>query len=527
MSTDILSLPVDIPWEQFAITPDMFDAEFNNPDLPPKWRSSISVFYYVVPEEESKDLYPNRRIMYLKVSASITGYNFEDSVLGDEFLDDYKGELVRNDVLDDFETSLLEKITGTLSFYSACEGAILQLAVFPHKSDGEVPLQNFPYVQDFEPKKREVYETCNKSGEILSGSSSNLNLANGLTSTSSTEESDIFTGVSASVNVMGSGGSASVSGEWGTRRHTGEETSNVVTTDASRDKRETQSFNTTINHMYQPLLSYHLGTNRVLWSISPRPNIVESEFNLIRPSLGSGYTEERTKIGRKLEGIQEMFIVVSMPKTQKGLCIQATLDTGHSVPNVSADYDTVADYHLVVMRRTIQACGTFDSKGHFATDRPLPTARLAVTPYVVAESSTTAPVGILYGEVLNANKKKHMILKANARSKFILQRMLDTFSSRTYKPRPFGETDVFKNIVFECMKKSDHPLHKIKSISSAQLTKLKLFKINTVGDLLKALSTTQNAGVREIGRSIAEKTCLISKKIMDYEKIKSRGDGRA
>jgi hypothetical protein len=65
---------------------------------------------------------------------------------------------------------------------------------------------------------------------------------------------------------------------------------------------------------------------RALFVIAPRPHIASDkpgvDFNLIRGE-------------RKLEGIQDMFLVVYVPKRLGGLCLQASLDTGHDVEDES------------------------------------------------------------------------------------------------------------------------------------------------------------------------------------------------
>ncbi len=108
----------------------------------------------------------------------------------------------------------------------------------------------------------------------------------------------------------------------------------------------------------------------------------QTEFNLIDGA-------------RKLEGIQEVFVVVHMPKTLAGFCIQAGLDTGHEVitrvayqalmgrpvdnhgptlpnggnkppvppPNPPPPPPSTPIKQLVVTRHIVQSCGTFDQNG--------------------------------------------------------------------------------------------------------------------------------------------------------------------
>ena len=143
--------------------------------------------------------------------------------------------------------------------------------------------------------------------------SNELEVRKGTTETKATEESNILTGASASFSAPFGGGSASVSGEWGTREKSGTETVDMTTTDASRERRETTSHTTSFNQLYQLLNAYHLGTNRCVFLVAPRPHIVTTETGQIDFNLLDG--------PRRLEGIQNFFLVVEAPKQLKGLCL--------------------------------------------------------------------------------------------------------------------------------------------------------------------------------------------------------------
>ena len=74
-----LGLPTDIPWERVCFTEDMLDRVVCDERLPPKWQSSLAVFRYV--PEEDYQLFPSYEISYLKVTATITGYQaLEDEI---------------------------------------------------------------------------------------------------------------------------------------------------------------------------------------------------------------------------------------------------------------------------------------------------------------------------------------------------------------------------------------------------------------------------------------------------------------
>lgn len=525
MSAEAPKSPKDITWERLAFSPDMFDTNFGDPSTPPKWRSSLAAFYYTVPEDETKENYPDRRIMYLRVMASITGCNFtSEGLVADEFVVEKLKELLDKNVLNNYQTSILQTITGKLSYYYPCSGTILQVAVFPHKSEKNVSLEDFPYVQDFEPKKRELYETVNRSGEVLAGSSEKLNLTKGTTTAESTEESDILTGVSVKVGGWGVSAETEIEGKWGTERTSETEQSETRTTDTSMERKETQSFTTTINQMYQPLLSYHLGTNRALWTISPRPNTVDSEFNLI--DVSRARSDGETAVGRKLEGIQDMLLVVNLPKNRKGLCLQVTLDTGFDV------YDAGIDslYFLVVMRRILQACGKFDIEGKFKPDPPgLKMNILKETlkkdyigiPVAVNEFQVAKQESIDVKYLGSPSKKQDFVQEANIHSKYVMRKMLDGFSSRRYKPRHFVETEAFKTVVKNCLEESDYQLEKMKVFSGAEMAVLNRLRIKTVGDLVKAMPQIRDEDILKGAKRILDMSGAIGQKIIEYERGKT------
>jgi len=65
MTTQTLTVPLDITWQRLGYSRDMIDTNFGDINLPPKWRSSLAVYSYVVPEEQTAESYPDSRIGYL------------------------------------------------------------------------------------------------------------------------------------------------------------------------------------------------------------------------------------------------------------------------------------------------------------------------------------------------------------------------------------------------------------------------------------------------------------------------------
>ncbi len=70
-TSNLMSLPLDVPWTLLATSEDMLDTAYGDSQYPPKWLSSLAIFYYEAPREEQP--YSNRTIAFLKISCSIAG----------------------------------------------------------------------------------------------------------------------------------------------------------------------------------------------------------------------------------------------------------------------------------------------------------------------------------------------------------------------------------------------------------------------------------------------------------------------
>jgi hypothetical protein len=487
MTSQALTIPFDITWRRFAYSRDMIDTNFKSALLPPKWRSSMAVYSYVVPAEQTAESYPGSRILYLRLTCSLTGWNPNEELREAVDLDE------AGDELDDLQHSSWQAIQseGWADQYWPCLGAIAQLAVFPSEED-EVGPDEFPFILDVEPKKRELYETRSETGEFMSGSSDTVNVRKGTTTTESTEEADIETGggLSIPVPIPGVGifpVGGNVSGEWGTRDRKGTESVDMTTTDSSREKRETLSSTTTFSQLYQLMNAYHLGTNRCVLLVAPRPHTATSateqvDFNLLKGA-------------RALEGIQDFFVIVQAPSTLKGLCIQATLETGHTVnqrlgvlrmrkdddfdipddipdfdpppaeepddPLPNEDPDDSVSERLVITRRTIANCGLFDESGELVpvgADIVLPDRGGRVS--VVGE--TTVAEGLPEKVVVARTDRRDTSTRgqqmvADQRNRFhrrVMHAMLSNFTARRYKPRRFIETTTARSLAQLTLRRS-------------------------------------------------------------------------
>jgi hypothetical protein len=319
MSVLNLNLPSDIPWRRRCVSQDMLAEHPCGDDLPPKWRSSIAVYDYE-PDPETQR-FPGRKVVYFKITCSITGYVEGGSEI--------EGRLAWRDV-DEVKVAEIERL---LDLYHPCSGALLQVSVGlpagdPRGADG-------PYIMDFQPKRRELYTLVSETGERASRSLETLAVRKGGSTTESLEVLDVdqgyAVGVSGSVGAgegIGVGGSYNYSrqGQWGTKALGAEERNRLETTDRSREQREVYSHTTQLSQLYSLLDSYHAGTNRAVFLLQPRPFTSELHTGFVRGP-------------RALDGVQEFFFAVSVPAEAEEVCVSAALDTAHVLQRFDHDHD--------------------------------------------------------------------------------------------------------------------------------------------------------------------------------------------
>lgn len=308
MALNTLAFPADIQWRRLCVSSDMLVRDVCESEFPPRWRSSIAVFIYEPPEDQQT--YPDHVVSYLKVSSSITGIQPGAEVGMD-----------RPEAIAAFnDAKVIEDFTSVVDRYYPCYGAVLEVAVKPHLDGedlGHVPLTSFPYFIDFEPKKREVIEVVTDTGERMSRSEAGLSVRKGTTTTEGHEVMDTDTwgigaGVSAGVASLGGMFSSSSS----TKDMTGTQHENIRTTDHAREQRESYSHQTQLTQMYHQFTGYHIGTNRAVFFMLPRPHILDREHTFVNGP-------------RQLEGVQDVFLVMMRPKTTQTVCVQAYLETAH------------------------------------------------------------------------------------------------------------------------------------------------------------------------------------------------------
>lgn len=313
MQLSELTMPLDIPWKRAGVSADMIDEVGADRDFPEKWRSSMAFFSHEPDPDSLPSEYCDRRITYLKVACTITNYQLPSfslipSLSGPEkedvtVLDEMREKYADFYAWKDFDARVTDSYP--------CYGALLQVGIYPNPADG-VALHDYPYISSIQPRKREMYEVVTESGEVAAQSGNKLNVLKGTTTTDTTEKYELDLGGRG----YGWNFVQAAAGQHGNVTSNQTQDQSVTTVDASREKRESNAYSTSLNHIYSLLQSYHLGTNRAVFLLQPRPRIQDAHATFVRGI-------------RRLEGVQEFFLIINRPRAVKGICIEAALETAH------------------------------------------------------------------------------------------------------------------------------------------------------------------------------------------------------
>jgi hypothetical protein len=361
-----LDLPIDIPWERLCVTRDMLDPATTAAAMPPLWQTSIAIYRYVPPDESQ--VYPNRRLVYYKVTCTITNYQPKSEQITGLI---EAGEFTSGYMLD-------AEVQRRLSTSLPCTAAVVQVSVSP--SETGKPVEAFPYFIDAQPRQRVLYEQVTEGQERASRSLEGLQIRKSAGTSESQEVLDVDTGGGVNVGVGGVGVGGQRSGEWGSKSMSKQDADRITTTDGSREQRETVSFTTQLSQMYTLLQAYHLGTNRVFFYITPRPHVVEPPTGIAGP--------------RKLDGIQDLFLIVSQAKGDALPCITARLDTGHLSILPTFDFDRSQPPQILTLDIPAPAPLTNDPS-QIATTDGNDAAYNCFFKSVTASNDLTAPPGFI------------------------------------------------------------------------------------------------------------------------------------
>ncbi len=317
----VLPLPVDIPWRRRCVTEDMIDVGDCGRELPPRWQPSIAVFEYEPPESEQ--IHDDLTVSYLKVTCSITGHTSEElSTLGN--------------LVPYYYDPSVEEFVLTSAEQDACYGALVHVTVQPRERD--IDVSEYPFIADFQPKRRELLELVTQTGSTLTRSLDEVQVRKGGTTATNSEIADSDKQIDWSA--LGAAGGAAAGGALGGPAGAvaggaiGSElggmlsgsqsdkpvnqapTENLLTTDRSVEKREEYSHTTHLSQMYHQLTSYHLGTNRALFFVLPRPHVVQTLRTFVNGP-------------RQLEGIQEFMLTVVRPRSMEHVCVNVIMELAH------------------------------------------------------------------------------------------------------------------------------------------------------------------------------------------------------
>ncbi len=302
MAANDVYLPVNIPWKLLATSHDMMDKTLGNGSAP-LWRSSLAMFTYE-PEYKPAD-HGDQRISYVKLVCSITGF---------------QSDRIRPKAVDfgPLPPKAVHELQKQLNRYYACYGVLLQVSVHPEDAADRSDISRYPIIVGMEPKQRDLYEVVTETGQALNSSSNRVSVDKGLSSSFSANSGWNLSGTASSSPTGGGGTGGSITGGVSGSSTTGINDQTSTDVDYSREKQESESHVTTLTQMYNLLQSYHVGTNRALVLLQPRPHLTEQ-------------VEKRTFINgpREIEGIQEFLFIVSRPADVEHICVEGLLETGH------------------------------------------------------------------------------------------------------------------------------------------------------------------------------------------------------
>ena len=240
--------------------------------------------------------------------------------------------------------------------------------------------------------------------------------------------------------------------------------------------------------------------------MAPRPATKSSNFVLIDDSGG----------GRVLEGIQDVFLIVNLPKKLGGFCVQASVDTGHKVmannmmfmenerqPNGEEEHDggegggggetptapPGQTYNqLIVTRRIVQNCGKFDDNGNFAvTGVPNGgTGTPAGGGVVVWEDSHLTPK---INPDLSSTTTDIVAKQVNLGQSRFMKSMISGFSSGNFSPVEFTKTKTFRRQVRQSLRRLPNPIEKLVELNyltAQERTYLIERQFRMVGDIFNS-----------------------------------------
>jgi len=283
-----LQLPVEIPWKLASTTQGLKAGE---PD-----DTTISMFYYVPDLESLETDYPDERLIYLKFIVSVSPYQPDEASFGELTRYLLAGGLpVWHMLLD------LKVVAKGLSYIGAIR----------------------PYFHAAAPTHRSMIETGVIGADAFEGEASEMAIGKSGSQLHETLASNITTkSKSGGFNTIVASGSFRNTSTTIDSERTVDQHVETTSREASQERRELLSHMSNVENVLTLLTAKHVGSPYLRFSLFPRPLHVLS-LDPSDPNLWYNQLLHRRSSG--IEGMQEFFAVLAVPKTTEGFTVDATL----------------------------------------------------------------------------------------------------------------------------------------------------------------------------------------------------------
>jgi hypothetical protein len=142
----------------------------------------------------------------------------------------------------------------------------------------------------------------------------------------------------------------------------------------------------------------------------------------------------------------------------------------------------------------------------------------------VFEESVPSKILFRVEDLHDLGKVKEAVFRANRRSQYVVQRMLDGLTGCKYRPRLFSQTDTFRAIALSSLGESSYKISSL--VTEEQARQLEKEGITTVGDLMSANIQKSVFGflaggtynlVQDLRSQIRESTNTLVDRIIEYQ----------
>jgi len=288
----VLPIPIEVPWQLAGTTLSLED------DAPQSGATSLSLFTYTPNLSTLGGDYPHDYLVYLKLSASIS----PDHVPGPDPVRRLFDEVIPVSHL------------------------VVDIRVRPRPAGG-----GRPYFLAAAPVRRSMIESGIVGGGAFEGESDALAVGRSGSQIHESFRTAAATDTSSQGFSVGpfAAGTGTTTGMVSGERDVVQQ---VDTTQriASQERRELLSHTTTVNNVLTLLTAQYVGTPYLRFSLWPQP----LRTLTVDPSdLGLWYAELLQRRSSGIEGMQDFFAIVVVPRAFEGFCIDARLTRVMVLPN--------------------------------------------------------------------------------------------------------------------------------------------------------------------------------------------------